>query len=293
MQELYDLYKRNFPFCVRAESAVRRLLNAGTVLEERTGAGKLIGAAVLDENNILMLCVDPPYRHRGIGSRLLEKSEQLVKSQEYSFLTVGAGRHYLMPGVPTDTMPVTESLLPAKLYDGLDNAAVEFFCKWGYRHNWDCNCFDMRLELAEFSVASEEGDVVYRWAKPEDLPAVICCTDDAHQEFSRYYQNGSLYTGFGDQRVLIAETDGRAAGALIVSFETEGKGLGSVGCTAVSHGYRGQHIGMNLVIHGTEKLKDAGLEHAFLGYTYSGLDRMYGHAGYQICVYYFMAQKDL
>ena len=29
------------------------------------------------------------------------------------------------------------------------------------------------------------------------------------------------------------------------------------------------------------------------GYTYSGLDRLYGYAGYKICVYYMMATKDL
>lgn len=35
------------------------------------------------------------------------------------------------------------------------------------------------------------------------------------------------------------------------------------------------------------------MHNAFLGYTYSGLDRLYGRAGYRICVYYFMAKKNI
>lgn len=35
------------------------------------------------------------------------------------------------------------------------------------------------------------------------------------------------------------------------------------------------------------------LKEAYLGYTYSGLDHMYGYAGYKICVYYNMAFKRL
>ena len=48
-----------------------------------------------------------------------------------------------------------------------------------------------------------------------------------------------------------------------------------------------------MVLAGTRSLRDAGLERAFLGYTYSGLERLYGRAGYRICAYYFMAQKRL
>jgi len=59
------------------------------------------------------------------------------------------------------------------------------------------------------------------------------------------------------------------------------------------HKFRDKHIGVNMVIMGTKYLKSRGLKNAFLGYTYSGLDKMYGYAGYRICIYYFMAQKKL
>jgi len=48
-----------------------------------------------------------------------------------------------------------------------------------------------------------------------------------------------------------------------------------------------------MVTIGTKYLKDAGMKEAYLGYTYSGLDHMYGYAGYKICIYYMMAKRML
>ncbi len=92
-------------------------------------------------------------------------------------------------------------------------------------------------------------------------------------------------------RVLIAVFRDEVAGALIVGAEDIEKGLGSVGCVAVRKGWRGRHIAVNLVTIGTKYLKDSGFRDAYLSYTYSGLDRMYGYAGYKICTYFMMAEK--
>ena len=69
-------------------------------------------------------------------------------------------------------------------------------------------------------------------------------------------------------------------------------GLGSIGCTTVKKNYQGQHIATNLVLLGTGALKDMGMREGYLSYTYSGLDRLYGAAGYQIKVFYMMAVKS-
>ncbi|MBQ8845738.1 MAG: GNAT family N-acetyltransferase, partial [Lachnospiraceae bacterium] len=80
-------------------------------------------------------------------------------------------------------------------------------------------------------------------------------------------------------------------GTLFVNLETEGVGIGSVGCTTVKPSHQGRHIGVNMVTVGTKYLKDAGMKEAYLGYTYTGLDHMYGYAGYKVCIYYMMAKK--
>ena len=140
-------------------------------------------------------------------------------------------------------------------------------------------------------------NILYRWANIEDLNYIIECADNACQyqdeKFSKYYTNKDLYSNNNKQRVLVALKDEKIVGALIISMETEAKGLGNVGCTCVSFEETHQKIGTNMVKLGTKFLKDIGLKNASLSYTYSGLDVLYGAAGYEISTYYFMGEKDI
>lgn len=185
-----------------------------------------------------------------------------------------------------------------KLYSGLNTKSSDFFEKRGYIHSWDCNCFDMFLPLKEFdktdySIGSVIDGILYRWATIEDLDNIVKCVDDAEENFTKYYKNEKLYEKTNNQRVLVALRDNEVVGTLIVSVETEAKDLGCVGCTTVKHSCRGKHIGVNIVIVGTNYLKDIGLTNANLSYTYTGMDHMYGYSGYKISCYYMMARKKI
>lgn len=295
-QELADLFERNFPFVVRDRASVLRILGheGNTVFAERDAQGRLIGAAVVNRGTVLMLCVDAKFRRQGIGSRLLKQAEDAMRENGFENINVGNGFDYLAPGVPT-----SKRYFPAeneRLYPGLDETAGDFFTHRGYVHSWDCNCFDMRFLLAEFSqeghgIGTEIGGITYRFAKLCDRAAVCACMDDAFPEFTGYYRDAALYEEGQGARALIAVSGNEVAGALIVGAQDEEMGLGSVGCVAVRKGWRGRRIAVNLVTVGTRYLKDSGFSEAYLSYTYSGLDRMYGYAGYKICVYFMMAQK--
>ncbi len=295
-QELADLFERNFPFVVREHSSVLRILGheGNAVFAERDSKNRLIGAAVVNRGTILMLCVDRPYRRQGIGSRLLAEAEEAIWKNGFEKINVGNGFDYLAPGVPT-----AKRYFPAeneRLYTGLDETAGDFFTHRGYVHSWDCNCFDMRFPLSEFGqdghgIGAEIEGITYRLASPDDRVAVCACMDDAFSEFTVYYRDNALYQEGQGARVLIAVFRDEVAGALIVGAEDTEKGLGSVGCVAVRKGWRGRHIAVNLVTIGTKYLKDSGFREAYLSYTYSGLDRMYGYAGYKICTYFMMAEK--
>jgi predicted N-acetyltransferase YhbS len=141
------------------------------------------------------------------------------------------------------------------------------------------------------------GDIIdgieYRWANETDIPAVARCTDDAYREFTVFYMDPALYQPESPERVLIAVHGDQVCGTLIVGRESEGAGVGSVGCTAVATAWRERHIAANMVLLGSRHLREAGMDEGFLGYTYSGLDRLYGIAGYKICLYYAMAKKEL
>ena len=292
MNELFDLYRRCFPCCVRSDAVVRELLGSATVIAERDDSGNLIGASVIEQNNILLLCVDKPFRSRGIGAKLLSESEQLILANGFDTVTIGAGAHYIMPGVPS-RRPMPGDELDHPQIDTRLEDHVPFFTKRGYIHRWDCSCFDMRMKLSDFSAEAQPSEFTYRFAEPKDIPAVLNCVESAHPPFMKHYQKPELYCADNASRALIAEANGEIAGTLLVSLESEGPGRGSVGCTAVRKSQQGRGIATNLVIIGTAHLKKCGMHEAFLGYTYSGLEMMYGRAGYSICGFYFMAEKSL
>lgn len=305
MEELFGIFRRNFPFTVREERKVREILGnpENRILEKRNADGVLTGVCVLHKNTVYLLCVDEKYRGQGIGSELLAAAEELVRKSGYTEISVGAGESYLAPGVPTSKPFYPEDGFAKrgveKLYAGLTDGAAEFFRKRGYVHGWEgCDCFDMRFALSDFCAdAACVGDTVdgitYRFASADDLPEIKKCTDDAHENFTKYYLDEAKYTGERGERVLIALDGTQVCGTLIICAETEGKGIGSVGCTTVHHDWRGRYIAVNMVKIGTGYLKEIGLTDAYLGYTYTGLDRLYGYSGYKICTYYMMAKKTL
>ncbi len=309
VQELYEIFNRNFPFIVRDKGTVLEILGheGNVVFEERDAQNALIGAAVVNRSTILMLCVDEKYRERGIGSRLLKRAEEAIRANGFEQINVGNGFNYLAPGVPTAKRYFAAE--NEKLYPGLDERASDFFTKRGYAHSWECNCFDMRFLLSEFE-ESETGKgienmqyengfahcingITYRLAAPDERDAVCACTDDACAEFTQYYRADALYQKGNTARVFVAVSGNEVVGTLIVGVEDEEKSLGSVGCTTVHPSWQGKHIAVNLVAVGTKYLKEFGLREAYLSYTYTGLDHMYGYSGYKICVYFMMAVKNI
>ena len=223
-EELYDLYRRSLPFIVRDQETVMGILsNAGnTIMEQRDGQNKLIGASVVNQNTILLLCVDGEHRGRGIGTSLLERSERMIADRGYDKIIVGVGFDHIMPGVPTcRNRSKAENV---ELYPEVDGRAENFFTKRGYVHSWECDCFDMRFPLSRFNrddlkVGDTIEGITYRWAVPADIDRVCACVQDGFTEFTGYYREEGLY-GASDTRVLIAVAGEEVVGALIVGAES-------------------------------------------------------------------------
>ena len=281
INEIFGLYEKTLPFIKRNDEKVKQILaDEGNFFIFAKEKNELTGISVINANTIYLLCVDTSFRGRGIGSELLRQSEEYIASGGFGKVILGAGKDYIMPGVP------------------MQGETHEFFKKKGYTHSWDeTRCFDMNMPLAKFSfseniVGDTIGGITYRWAREADIEAVLACVQDAYPDFVQYYQDKNFYQDENETIVLIAEKCGEVIGTLHVNIEVEGKGVGSVGCTTTITKHRGKGIATKMVLLGTRHLKDIGLTEGFLGYTYTDIVGMYGRAGYEVCAEYFMGVKN-
>jgi len=279
--EIYGLFRKTLPEIIRSPQTVEKTLQDPTNYIISTGnPQKPDGISVVNKNIILLLCVDSARQNEGIGTYLLQQSEAYISTQGYNNVIIGAGEEYIMPGVP------------------MNNGAHNFFEKRGYTHSWgDTACLDMSQNLDNYSCDISIGDVLcditYRWATAADIASTVECVTDAWKSFVQYYKDETLYEPNSATSVLIAEKNGEVLGTLMVSQNTEGEGIGAVGCTTTKGAFQGRGIATTLVKLGTKHLKEAGLRKGFLGYTYTDIVGMYARAGYEVCMEYFMAEKQL
>ncbi len=282
VNEIFNLYKETIPDIIRNEETVKDILSDRNnhIISYRDG-NRLVGVSVVNQNVIYLLCVDKSFQKRGIGADLLKQSEKYIMSGGFDKIVVGAGEDYIMPGIP------------------MNNGAHNFFIKYGYQHAWgDCGCFDMSQRLKDFdynehTIGDTINGITYRWATEKDIGNIVKCVTDAEESFVTYYKDEKLYEEGTETSVIIAVNGKEVWGTLIVNIETEGKGIGSIGCTATVNKHRNKGIATNLVKLGTKHIKDMNLNIAFLSYTYTDIVNLYKRAGYKVCMEYYMGEKSL
>jgi len=281
-EEVYKLYKESLPDIVRSEEIVKKILNDedNHIITHRDH-GRPVGVSVINGNTIYLLCVDRSCQNRGIGDDLLKQTENHIASAGHKKITLGAGKEYIMPGVP------------------MDKGAHVFFKKRGYIHSWgDCGCVDMdqmleNYDYNELSIGDTINGITYRWATVNDLSSITECVSDADEGFVKYYLDKQIYEKGSCSPVLIAEKDNEVPGVIMVGIKTGYEDTGTLNCLATAHKHRNKGIATTLVRLGTKHLKDIGLSKSFLGYTYTEIVSMYSRVGYKVCMEYFMGEKEL
>ena len=422
VRELAELFRRNFCWAVRSDEAVEAALGhpANVVLEWRE-RGRLMGAAVMRRNTVLMLCVDERARRQGIGSALLARCEALLREQGYAEVSVGAGDDYLLPGVPsigpcapTSSEPQgaaadeplagqgeeahapsdsesqgsaqdephvkqdrearaptgsesqgaaadeplagqgeeahaptgSESQVAAQdePHAGQDREAHaptssesqvaaqdELHAKQDEESHaltgsepqvaadaarssscgaatgtpgasasastcapnlagsparmarrWMARQIRMKRRLAWNCVGPRRATVQQRWSARVRRMLRLSAITSRHSCMCRV-RGGRCW----------AVEAARVVGVLIAGCGEAVAGVGGIACVAVVPERRGRGIARALVCAATGALRRAGMARGFIGYTYSGLEQLYGAAGYRISMRYFMARKPL
>jgi GNAT superfamily N-acetyltransferase len=281
--EILKLFRENLPNIIRRDGDVINAINDKDthIIDYRDGS-KIAGISVINKDTIYLLCVDKPSQNQGIGTRLLLKSEECIKSKGFKKTTLGAGKDFIMPGVP------------------MNDNAHGFFKKFGYAHSWgDSGCIDMHQALDgftwnDYAIGDTINGIKYRWADVNDLKSTVKCVLGAEESFACLYKEEDMYKHDSTTPILIAENSIEVVGAVMVNFE-EGlrDNAATLDCLATAQKHRGKGIATALTTLGTKHLKDIGMQNAYLCYTYTDIANMYRRIGYEVCMEYFMGEKTL
>lgn len=257
----------------RASFVGRLGLGDGTHLLERRLGGCLAAFAAVRGDGLLMLCVEPTSRGRGLGGSLLAEAEALIAAQgsDRAVLGRGGGR-YLMQGVPT----------------GGDRT---FFERRGYCADW--TSVDMILPLADFTLPTLPG-------YPYCNQCRLYCTQDIDATLLRAVaQVDPAWIPFFRQAgaVALAEVDGEIASFVILEYgglpfaPCFASSVAGLGCLGTVPALRNRGIGLTLAAYATDILRQKGFDYSYLGYTW--LEQWYARLGYHTFHSFWMGEKKL
>lgn len=280
-EQLYELYKQCFPKIGCKEELFYEKINvdiAKFIVEETNGT--LIGVAVITEDTLTLLMVHPDCWKQGIGTRLLERAEEQIKTDGHD--TVYLGFHSgqcLFQGVPV-----------------MDQEEVlEFFQKRGYEEiKWS---LDLVMFLKDYSYentlkkihAPDLSTITFRYAQAGDAERLEAAVREVDEDWCRYVK--------ADQNTLLVEENGDIMGFECVSIDgfkspkDASLQCGAVGCVGVVPKYRKRGIGKVMVAYGTEELRKKNVDVCYIGFTH--LESWYQSIGFETFLRFWMAKKKL
>jgi len=281
INEILTLFRKELPEMLMSDETIITILSdKKNHFICRRQNDNLIGISVINENTIYLLLVDKLRQGCGVGTSLLEESEEYVKTKGFSKIVLGAGNDYIMPGVP------------------MNRGAHKFFVKHGYSHSWgDEGCFDLSMSLCDFNYTEHRlGDTIdgslYRFAVLSDIQGIAACCEEDASDFIVHYMNEELYKPDSTDPVIVAEKNGEILSALMIGIESGDNNIGYAGCIITKPRHRNKGIAANILNIGTRHMKDMGLEQVWLSYTYSAIVNTYSKLGYKVCMEYFMGEKE-
>lgn len=272
----------------------RALIAEGTafVAEDGGEVGGFVSTQCKDRRgSILVVLVAPSRRRQGWGRSLLAAAEAELRRQGAAAIQLGGGAHsYFWPGVPAD----------------LDEAWAFFqACGWaGHETSVDlvgdlqaCTTPPWVWERARAA------GVTVRRALPSDLDAALRFERQHFPGWAAGYE-AMVRLGEGGDMVVAVDGGGAVVGTSgILSPRSAawrarfpwprllGERTGGVGALGVAEAWRGRGVGLALAAFVTERLKDEGLAHSYVGWTW--LVQWYGHLGYRLWQEYRMSRKGL
>lgn len=175
-------------------------------------------------------------------------------------------------------------ILPGENFTQMEEYRA-YFEKQGYRFGSFVE-MDMWLKDYEMPQMPVPEGVTFDYYKGslEELHEAVSKVEEDWVQF--FNEGDCFYCGF---------LDGKIVSLCMLGFDddwviSDGRmRVGSVGCVGTVPEYREKGIGLAMVAHGTQLLKEAGCDKSFIHYT--ALDKWYGRLGYETCMCFGLGEK--
>lgn len=275
---IYELFLSCFPDLAMGQETFFKLLDAENCeIFTHYENGRPVGFSAVHNNCIRLICVEPEFRGKGIGGKLLRKSEEAIAAGGSDLAVLGGNDSGLFIGAVT----------PEEQWNDMH---CKFFEDHGYKAS--DGCIEMRTELSGYSddsIPAYPADVTFGYCpenKRKELLEAVYIVDEYWLE---YFELGSP--------VFTAERDGKIVGFCIIDLNadtiinTDGKNIGMIGCVGVIPEARRNGIGLAMVAKAMSDIKGKGCDEVFIHYT--RLDWWYKKLGFRTFLYYWFGRKKL
>ena len=279
-EKIYGLFSKCFPRLSVGRDVFLRLLDTDSCrvipcFED----GVLAGCSVVQGNCIRLLCVLPDRRGKGMGSRLLLESEQLIAENGFDRAVLGGRDSGLFIG----------EAVPVEKQDGMSDT---FFSRRGYSAEEEC--IEMKMSLGDFDYGKLDippcpDGVSFGYIGKEDGDMLRRTVGSVDPDWVQYFTFESP--------VFAAKLDGKTVGFCIIDENADtvissgSNNVGSVGCVGVAPEMRKKGVGLAMVAEAMQSIKQDGCTDAFIHYTY--LDKWYGRLGLRTFLRYRFSEKKL
>ena len=232
--------------------------------------GEPLGFAVTEGAALRLICVEPGFQRRGIGSLLLEKAEEQIKAQGFEkIFTGGVSSNFLI---------------------GADSRTAGFFEKKGFSAVGGCDEMLLKLKDLSFDEKAFRGHLTaeYGWYKG-GIEALRKAVAEVDSGWVQYFEE--------DSSVYAATVNGEIASFCLVNTDVTnylsdafGR-VGMPGCVGTVPKYRNKGIGIEMVARATRYLKDCGMDISFIYFT--GVADWYKKLGYEVFMTEVFMEKQL
>ena len=222
------------------------------------------GFALMQKNALRLLCVESSHRNMGVGASLLKICEE--KAAPYKKLILGGYDSQLFIGAP---------------------CGIDFFRKHGFEFTG--HCYEMELDLKNFSPALPIPDGVEFSIYHGDTDTLLSAVAKVDPDWVQYFQQGD--------HVFAAAKKGVLSGFCLIEdnaeciLSSDDLNIGIVGCVGVIPEMRSCGIGLSIVEHASEYLKNLGCDKIFIHFTH--LHNWYSKIGCRTFLEFTFGYKNI